>query len=329
MRTLAWLAAALFLLYSAWWVLGSRAALWGAETALSDLRASGRGDFASVSVAGYPSRFDLTVDRPALANPGSGLAWSAPFLQVFALAYLPNRVIAVWPHEQTLTLGPETLRIRSDDMRASATLGLSRALPLDHLTFVAQGLRAEAAPGGGTLSATSLRFATRRSAGNAGAHDIALAAGGLLPGGFALPATVAGKPAALRIDTSAAFSGPLDLNAAGGPPALTALTLNALDLTWGAVRLAGAGELTVTPSGHPDGRIDLTLADWRSGIAAAAALGLIRPELVPTWTNILAEISTSGPDPATVTLPLIFRGGLVFLGPLPLGPAPVLPGYRQ
>ena len=55
----------------------------------------------------------------ALADPDTGLAWDAPFFQILALSYQPNKWIAVWPREQRLTTPREKFTIRAEDMRAA------------------------------------------------------------------------------------------------------------------------------------------------------------------------------------------------------------------
>ncbi len=59
-------------------------------------------------------------------------------------------------------------------------------------------------------------------------------------------------------------------------------------------------------------------------VPVAVALGLVRPELEQTVTNMLAELAKGSGKPDTVDLPLVFEKGWMSLGPLPLGPAPRL-----
>ena len=54
------------------------------------------------------------------------------------------------------------------------------------------------------------------------------------------------------------------------------------------------------------------------------ALGLVRPEMGDSLTNTLEVLAKSGKDPEILNLPLIFADGWMTLGPLPLGPAPVM-----
>lgn len=331
MRFVVWLTAVLFVAYSGYWVVGSRAARSGAEAALVELRGAGRADFASVTIAGFPSRFDLTISEPRLTDRASGLAWSAPFLQVLALSYRPNQMIVVWPDDQTLTVGSATVGLTTEDLRASVTVGASTALPLDRLTLVGQAPRAAWA--GGSVAADELRFATARvpaaPGAPANAHRLGLAVTGLRLPGDRLPAALQAVPAAIGLDAVAAFAAPVDRTALDGLPPLTRLSLAAATIAWGAVTGRATGEVSVTPAGRPEGRIDVTIAGWRTALEAAEAFRLIRPEIAPTVGNVLETLSRGTPNPDEIRIPVDFRSGLVFLGPLPLGPAPVLPGYRQ
>ena len=73
------------LLYGGYWIVGSRSVLSGVETALAGMKQEGVADYASVSIRGFPSRFDLTVESPVLASRDglerwpSSRAWRRPW----------------------------------------------------------------------------------------------------------------------------------------------------------------------------------------------------------------------------------------------------------
>jgi hypothetical protein len=52
------------------------------------------------------------------------------------------------------------------------------------------------------------------------------------------------------------------------------------------------------------------------------ALGLIRPETAPTVERAGESLARIGGNAEVLTLPLVFAGGRMSLGPIPLGPAP-------
>lgn len=321
MRRLIWLVLVLMALYSGYWFVGSRSVLAGARAALDQIRAEGRGNYAALSLAGFPSRFDVTVDRPELSAGDGLLQWSAPFLQVLALSYQPNKVIVVWPHEQRLQIGSETLTLRTTDMRASISAGASTDLPLDRATLVAS-TGALVSPGGASLAFDSLRFATRRSATAANAHDIGFALDAARTGGMALPPPFDGAPAAVIVDATLGFDRPIDRRTRGLNP--TTLSVRTAKLTWADTVIDASGDLAIAPDGFPEGRITLRARGWQDALRLVAALGLVRQELTPTIANLLTQLEKTSPEPGVLDIPLAFTSGRMSLGPIPLGAAPRL-----
>ena len=314
------------LLYGGYWIVGSRSVLSGVETALAGMKQEGVADYASVSIRGFPSRFDLTVESPVLASRDGLVRWSAPFLQLFALSYRPNHLIAVWPHEQSVGVGTQTMTLTTADMRASAVFGYRLDLPLDHATLVAKDGRL-LSDFGWSVGFTEARFATRLSPLAANAHDIGFAAEGVLPGAPGLPDATTAAPAALRIDATLEFDRPIDRNA--NQPLITAITIREARAISGAASLTASGDLAITETGSPEGRVMLRATEWETVIAVIAATGLIRPEIAPTYVAMLDQLATQSADPEVVHIPLDFRSGRMSLGPIPLGPAPRLSGYLQ
>ena len=121
------IAAALF--WSGYWLIGAQAARRGVEAWFEARRAEGwAAGYADLSVWGFPNRFDVTLDAVELSDPEAGLAWSAPYFQLFALSYRPHHVIAVWPHEQQIETPLGNYRLISHDMRASLVVAASTTL---------------------------------------------------------------------------------------------------------------------------------------------------------------------------------------------------------
>ncbi len=316
-------------LYGGYWVIGSRATLAGARQALDGMKAQGTADFGDVSIRGFPSRFDLTITEPRLRSLDGRMEWSAPFAQVFALSYRPNHVIAVLPHDQRLTIAGAPLAITTEDLRASAVLGATGLLPLDHAQTVGKVLRVTDAEGDG-LSGSELRAAVRTADAAQNRYDIAAEASGLAPIGASVPlwTTVAGDPSAtgwLRVQTTATFDRPLDRRAVDGPIRITDLQVSALQATYGQFDLQGTGALSISADGQPEGRLDLSVKGWQGLPQVMVETGMIKPEVAPTVTKILTALSVgSGGADGTLHLPLTLADGQMSLGPVPLGPVPRL-----
>ncbi len=326
MRRLVGLVLVAAVLYGGYWVVGSRATLAGVRQALAQMKAEGLADYADVSIRGFPSRFDLTIDQPRFRSADGLTEWVAPFAQIFALSYRPNHIIAVLPQQQTLTLAGAPLQVTSDDMRGSAVFGASTMLPLDHAQTVAKEVIVTGPSDGFAL--TELRAAVRTADTAQNSYDIAAEVSGLSPTGEAQPiwALVAGDAAAkgwLKAETTATFDRPLDRQAAEAGVRMTGLQVSNLQASYGQFQLRGTGALTVTLAGVPEGKIDLEVRGWQGLPQVMVETGLIKPEVAPTVAKMLEALAVgSGSSDGTLRLPLTMTDGRMALGPIPLGPAP-------
>jgi hypothetical protein len=323
MRALLGLVLVAFLGWSGWWWVASGAARTGTETALDVLRAEGwQAGYADLTVAGYPNRIDLTATAPRLTPPGAAWGWSAPFVQVFALSYKPWHVIAAFAPEQDLTTPAGPMRLQADRLQSSVVVEPGTDLVLDRFQLAGEALTLTGAL---AASAETLSLATRPTVGDRLAHDIGLALTGLRPDAAVLallPAALRDTGGAdMRVDASAAFDAPLDRHAATRPPRLTRLDLREALVGWGGVKAHLSGELAPDAQGLAEGRLTLRLEGAPLALEAAVALGLIPPQARAQYDNVLRMLAPGG---GPLDLPLRLGGGMVMLGPLPLGPAPRL-----
>jgi hypothetical protein len=325
MRALFWVLLLGSLLWGSYWFIGSRAMEQGAETWFQGQRDRGLvAEYADLTVRGFPNRFDLTVDAPRLDDPQTGYGWTAPFVQVLSLSYKPWHVIAALPNEQTVQTPDGPVSITSGKLQASLVVVPGTALTLDRLTVVGEGLGISS--GWGTLGAGTLRFATRQTAPGGKAHEIGLELLGITPDPrltAALP-DLPGEVERLHVDANVTLTAPLDRSAGETRPMPERVEVREIQLVWGPLALFGKGEVTASDQGLAEGRIDLRLTNWQQAVPLAVAAGLIKPEVAPTWENVLAALAAQSGDPADLDLPLVFANGRMSLGPLPLGPAPVL-----
>lgn len=326
MRAILTFCAVLVVAWCGYWFIGARVVAQGAEAALVQARAQGyRAEAADLSVRGFPNRFDLTVTAPDLGDPASGLGWSAPFVQVFALTWRPWHVIAAFAPEQQISTPLGVFTLTAGKLQASLRARPTTLLPLDRSTLIGSDLTL-LAPGGESLATPELRFATRDLDGTGLRHEIGLevtdlAPGpGLLPDGIGLPAVID----RLRLDADLTFSAPIDRNASRTGPDLTGLALHEALLLWGDLALHAKGDLEPDAAGLAEGSLTLRATNWQRLLPALVAAGLVRPEVVPTWTRMLEIMAQSSGDPAVIDVTLRFAQGRVSLGPLPLGSAPRL-----
>lgn len=321
MRVLTGIVVALALAWSAYWVLGARAADRAAR-ALIDTRAQA-GQIATyddLSVRGFPSRFDITLTAPRFGDPARGLVWQAPFVQILSLSYKPWHLILALPPDQQIDAWGQQLSLRSEKLQASVVVRPTGGQPLDRLTMVGTGLTLLSA-GGWQAAADSLRLASRSTGDTT--HQVAIDMTALAPDPALVAAT--GLPATLttaHAEATLALSAPLALGSADRPVRVDGLTLDTANLRWGSVTLTASGSLRSDPMGRAEGRIDLVIRDWRPLLPL---LSQAIPGSTPTTLDsLMTGLAGATGTPDSLSLPLTFAEGQMRLGPLPLGPAPAL-----
>ncbi len=261
MRIVLWLVAAVSVVYGGYWVVGSHALKSGAETALAEMRAAGLANYGTISLAGFPSRFDMTLTEPELTSADGAFGWSAPEVRVHALSYQPHHVIAALPGRQTVRVGRETIEVTSDELNASAVFGLDPSLPLDHAQAVGRqlGLRSDFGWG---FAAEEARAAIREGA-DPLTQEVGVELTGLTLSGFPADLITTGGALPDRgerfyFDGRLGLDRPLDRFAPTARVRIRAADIRSLALDWGPVRLAGKGVLTIGADGTPEGRLDLS-----------------------------------------------------------------------
>lgn len=133
---------------TAWWFIAASAEKAAITSWLENRRAAGwQAEAELIEVLGFPNRLDLKLTKPALADPVSGWAWSAPWFEVANVIYDPAFFIAIWPEEQQIAAPGERATLRSDVMEASlrTEAGSSLALVRASVDIQKPGLKADLA----------------------------------------------------------------------------------------------------------------------------------------------------------------------------------------
>ncbi|SFR56315.1 hypothetical protein SAMN04488005_2915 [Yoonia tamlensis] len=327
MRRLTFFVLFLAALYSGYWFVGARAVAHGAQVAIAQARAEGWDlTYSDMNTLGFPSRFDTTLSDISIAPRGADWQWAAPFLQVFALSYQPNRVIAAFADDQTLRIGGQTLQITAEGLRASAGVAANTALSFDDAAVAVGGV-AVASDFGWQLGLDRALVALRAAPAAENRYDAYFDADRItLPMPVAQqidPTGVLGAVLTRAVfDSALTFDRPLDRHAVDGrgpAPKATRFTLRNLTLIWGPVEIRAQGAFDIDPLGNPDGRITFRSDQWREIIDLMVAAGAIDAGLAPTYVTFANALAVDGGAPE---FPLQFRDGRMSLGPLPIGPAP-------
>ncbi|UYV38475.1 DUF2125 domain-containing protein [Rhodobacteraceae bacterium D3-12] len=315
--------------WSVYWYVAMRGAKSGFESWFEARRAAGwQAEYSALEINGFPNRIDATFDKPVLADPATGLAWEAAFLQIFALSYKPNHVIMVWPKSQRLSTPLTHYNIASEDMRASVVMAPETSLPFERANLVAQAMAVTTKAGITTLG--GVQVAASRLEGADSEYRLSANIDGLAPAlsgpltlrtGGALPRQLE----ALRVDATMKFDRPWDLSTIEtGRPQPTRLKLRLAEAKWGDLELAMAGAVEIGVDGHLSGRITLKARNWRDIITILRQMNAVPDTWIDPLEQGLSLAAQLSGNQETLDLPLDFKNGQMALGPIPLGPAPVI-----
>ncbi|MCE5975156.1 DUF2125 domain-containing protein [Sinirhodobacter sp. WL0062] len=323
---LIWAGLAVAGLYSGYWLAGTTVLERGAAMALEGARAEGRGNAEALETGGFPARFALNVTRPELADPVAGWHWSAPSAQLWAPGWSPLELHLDMHPESQLTLGGQRFTLTNSTGSGRLSLGLAPDLPLKgvqaELRYVA--LRPEGSAEA-TLAAARIDAAAERTDApatyrvTAGVGDVTLPPGTMAD---ALGAPLPDRIDALTLDATLRLDADLSATAQTTPPRIEEIDLQALSLDWAGRGLSASGGLRITATGQPEGTIQISTAEWRDWLDIAVAAGWIEARRLPALTGLGAYIAQQ--NGGVLRVPLAFQSGRASLGPVPLGPAPVL-----
>ncbi len=315
-------------LWMGFWAVGSTAYEKGLNAWIEARRAEGwAADVDQLSVAGFPNRFDTTLTDVRLADPETGIAWSAPFVQFLSLAYKPHQVIAVLPETHVFSTPLQTMNISHGQARGSIFLEPATTLPLDRSIVEVEALDISSTLGWQVTLDKGV-FAAEKAAATEHDYRIGAQLDGLVPSvgtrrlldpGNVLPDQIE----TMRLDATLGFTGQWDRYAIEvARPQVTEIDLGDLSARWGDVTFRAAGELTVDGAGVPTGRITVKAVEWRRLLDMAIGAGLMADTFRPALERALELMASLEGPPNTLDAPLTFENGFISFGPIPLGPAP-------
>ena len=318
------------LLWMCWWIIGHSAYQRTLASWMEQRRSDGWvADFSDITTRGFPNRFDTTMSDLTLADPGTGVAWSVPFVQFLSLAYRPHEVIAVLPDKHVISTPQETLQVTHDSARASIYFRPSTGLALKSARLVLKDPRIHSSRGW-TVSSTELRFAietmpVRENTYRVGMELLELSLPDVLRRALSSSQTLPAKVDVVRADAEFELDAPIDRRfLEGAHLGIKRLNLTDLSVRWGEFSFSATGNLTVSADGVPDGEIMLRAAKWRAILDLAETMGLIEPAFRDALETAL-ELMSGNED--VLELPLVFSRGQVSLGLVPLGMAPRLQAW--
>ncbi|MEL7213661.1 MAG: DUF2125 domain-containing protein [Pseudomonadota bacterium] len=316
--------------WGGYWYLGKSAYQAGLEQWFEDRRTEGWvADYAALETGGFPSRFDTEITSLELADPETGVAWQAPLFRVEAASASPTEIDVVWPGEQTIASPQERVTILSEVMRAGVRFAPNTSLALEAMDATLDQVVLRSSEGWESAVQSGI-FTTRLDEGSTTAHVINFTATGVTPGAQIVDIIDTSDilPDALetlQLDMTADFDAPWDRAAIEERrPQPTALDLRLAKAQWGPLELSAVGAVTVDADGRPEGSIDIKATEWREMLRMAVAGGVIPADLAPTIERGLQLLAGLSGSSTSLNTTLNFNRGLMSVGPIPVGPAPVL-----
>lgn len=316
--------------WAGYWVFGATASQKTTESWLEARRSEGwQVEYSDLTVRGFPNRFDTTLTDLVLTDPDTGLSWSAPFFQVFALSYQPNHLIAAWPNTQSFATPYQKITVETDAMTASLKVHPNTQLALDSATVVVENARLSSTAGW-KAAANSVNAAIRETVGIDQTYDIGLEADTVTPGDAlrdlldadgSLPDIIE----AVRVDLEVGFARNLDIRAIEQDrPDITKLNIDSSSGTWGELQLRAKGALNVDAQGRPTGEVAVNARNWREMLALAVNAGALPAEAAGAAELGLGFLASLSGAENSLDAPLSFKDGRTYLGPIPIGEAPRL-----
>lgn len=312
--------------WSGYWFWGANRVDEAVGDAIADLEASGwTVETGGWDVRGFPNRFDTMIRTPDVTGPEGTYGWVAPFVQIMALSYQPNRAIVAFANDQEVAGPWGTAAVESARARGSITVQPGETLVLDHSSFVLEDV--SVTDGDRVWALSEVLFATRLPEEDAGG---AVQNIGLTLADLDLPAALtrglapdAARIGGVSLDANVTLTEPLGL-AGTNTVAVEAVEIVRLNVDWGEIGVTADGTLTAGPDGYAEGEIDLDIRDWRAALSRAGQLGVVAEDDLGAIEQAVGFLTglTGGGD--RLSLPLVFRDGRAFVGPVPVAEAPRL-----
>ncbi|ABF64830.1 hypothetical protein TM1040_2098 [Ruegeria sp. TM1040] len=311
------------------WGLRQSVAAWFEEQAARGWQVEVKEITAGDGLGGYPWRHVTQITQPALADPGTGAAWRADWLELQSPAIWPgHQSLRFADGDQRLSYYDQTAVITTQGLQADLFLAPGLALELEELGLTSGSWRigddAEA-----TLSADDLSL--RMVQGSvAESYEISAEARAFRPG-KALRRLLRAAPKlpqafeTLSLAMDVTFDKAWDLSVLEHRrPQPRQIDLALLEAHWGEMRLKMSGALEVDEAGIPTGEVALQVEAWAEFLALAEDSGLLSPTLREQASRVVAVMARASGNPEDLDITLGFRNGNITIGPIPLGPAPRL-----
>ncbi|MEO1557288.1 MAG: DUF2125 domain-containing protein [Pseudomonadota bacterium] len=312
-----------------WWWVASSALQNGVQAWFDARQTEGwQAELGGIRGGGFPMHLQAGLSGVALADPDAGLAVQTDQLDIAAPAH--------WPGDVTVTLDDGPILIATPLARSSLTmqdgqialrLHPGTALALDALGWTSkQWTISDTA--GVRVGADTLTLTMTQNSGPT--YDFVARADTFTPGDatrarLRLPDTFPRAFDSLTLQARVTFDRAWDRRALDTVrPQPRQITLHLAEAKWGDLNLSFAANLSVSAEGIPDGTMSIQAENWRTMLDFAQASGTLPPAFRDQADRILQVLAGASGNPDTLDVDLTLRDGAIYLGFLPIAPAPRL-----
>ncbi|WP_299151989.1 DUF2125 domain-containing protein [uncultured Tateyamaria sp.] len=329
MRKLLWILALCAMAWCSWWWAASTGLRGSIEAWFADRAEAGwQADLSGINGGGFPLILVAELRDVALADPDAGLAIETDRLDITAPAWWPGDVtvsLSDGPILLASPLGRSTLTMSGGVMALNLHPGT--ALELEALGWTS-GSWQVADPRGVQVQADTLTLSMTQTTG--ATYALTARADGFAPGDTAraalrLPETIPRAFDSLQLNADVIFDRPWDRRALEAQrPQPRQIDLHLAEARWGDLNLNIAASLVVDDSGTPEGSVALQAENWPTMLDLAETSGLLPPQLRQQADSILRALARASGNEATLDVDLALKDGAVYLGFIPIAPAPRL-----
>ncbi len=317
------------------WSVGAMVTQTAATRWLDDRAAEGWvANAGDISVSGFPLQLVTEFQDIDLADPDTGLAWAAPSFRVQQDTLRLDRLRAEWPEAFTLASPTERLTISGLGIEGLAMGAMLDVQPANR--FALDAVDADTGP---VLIQSNAGWQTQWEQGSlrvarvdetVSTYDIEALTTSMIPpetwrdlldpAGL-LPQIMNGA----EVRATTVFDAPWDMDAVeDARPQITQLAIEEISASWGDILFRASGTLDVTDGGVPEGELAVRAENWRTMVDLAENAGMLPARLRPATEGMLEVLAGMNGSAENIDATLSFSNGRVFIGPLPIGPAPNL-----
>jgi len=329
MRKLSVVVALLCAAWCLWWWVASSTLQSGVQAWFDAREGEGwQAELGAVTGGGFPFQLRASLSDIALADPDAGLAVQTDRLDIKAPAHWPGDVTVMLDEGPIVLASPfGRSMLTMQDGQMELNLQPGTALELEALGWTSNQWTISDATGV-RVGADTLTLTMTQDSGPT--YDFVARANTFTPGDatrarLRVPNSFPRAFDSLTLQARVTFDRAWDRRALDTVrPQPRQINLHLAEAKWGDLNLKFAADLAVSADGIPDGKLSVQAENWRTMLDFAQASGTLPPALRDQADSVLKVLAGASGNPDTLDVELTMRDGAIYLGFLPIAPAPRL-----